>query len=189
MGKIYYLDLKTLMETLEGQSGILQRELVKEQSSLNEPSLCTVQVIQGKIVRCVLVTRSGQQVDAAQLLPTLMTLEKWDVTLTPQQKVVSPALPQQVGPQPVQAAKNAVSFPTSEDELIPYLVIAVGVEQLALFSHKDRMLVRTVLAQINGVRSVAEIRARLTLSPTVVSRVLDVLAQRTFIRFYKRSNR
>ncbi len=189
MGKIYYLDLKTLMETLEGQSGMLQRELAKEQSSFNEPSLCTVQVIQGRIVRCTLVTRSGQQVDAAQLLPILMTLEKWDVTLTPQQKVASPTLPQQMGPQPVQAATNAVSFPTSEEKLIPYLVIDVRIEQLAQFSHKDRILVRTVLAQINGVRSVAEIRARLTLSPTVVSQILDILAQRAFIRFYKRSTR
>lgn len=197
MGKIYYLDLNTVMETLEGQSGLLQRELLKEQSTLNEPALCTIQVIQGKIARCTLVTRNGQQFDAGQLLPTLATLEKWDVTLTPltplapQQKTatLSPVLPQHTGPQSSREAANEAPFPPSEAELIPYLVIEVGIEQLAQFSHKDRILVRTVLAQINGTRSIAEIRARLTLSRNVVNQVLDVLSQRSFIRFYKRSER
>jgi len=89
MGKTYYLDLKTVIETLLGQAGVLQRELPKEVSTLNEPCLCVINVTKGAITRCLLVTKSGQQFDGYGLLPSLYTFENWDVTLTSDQRVVN----------------------------------------------------------------------------------------------------
>jgi len=78
---------------------------------------------------------------------------------------------------------TALSPPT-EEHLIPYLVVQVSMAQFAHLSHKDRILVRSVLSQINGVRSVAEIRARLPLSRIIVNQMLDFLTQQSIIRFH-----
>lgn len=189
MGKTYYLDLKTVIETLVGQAGVLQRELPKEVSSLNEPCLCVINVTKGAITRCLLVTKSGQQFDGYGLLPSLYTFENWDVTLTSDQSVVPivPALPSLSSgslPRQSEMQPGTALSPPTEEHLIPYLVVQVSMAQFAHLSHKDRILVRSVLSQINGVRSVAEIRARLPLSRIIVNQMLDFLTQQSIIRFH-----
>ena len=74
-------------------------------------------------------------------------------------------------------------MPPSGEHLIPFLVMQVSTVQLAHLTHKERILVKSVLSQINGVRSVAEIRARLPLSRTVVNQIFDFLTQQSIIRF------
>ncbi len=189
MGKTYYLDLKTVIETLEGQSGVLQRELSKEESTLNELCLCVIDVTKGTITRCLFVTKSGQQFDGYELLPSLSIIENWDVTLTPDQRTASivstsPSLPSVSVSRQSEVQPDTTTSPPSEEHLIPSLVGQVSAEQLARLSHKERILVKSVLSQINGVRSVAEIRARLPLSRAVVNQILDFLTRQSIIRFH-----
>ena len=184
MGKTYYLDLKTVIETLMGQSGVLQRELPREVSTLNESCLCVIDMTKGAITRCVLVTKSGQQYDGSLLLPSLYTFENWDVTLTPDSRV-APIVPTSPARSTGILPRQAEVQPPGEERLVPSLAVReVSVEQLAQLSHKQRILTRSVLSQINGVRSVAEIRARLRLSKTVVDSILDFLTQQAIIRFH-----
>ena len=184
MGKTYYLDLKTVIETLAGQSGMLQRELPRQVSTLNEPCLCIIHVTKGTITRCMLVTRSGQQFDGALFLPSLYTLENWDVTVTPDARV-APTIPTTLARSAGEILRQTEMQPPSEELLIPSLVVReVSAAHLASLSHKERILTRSVLSQINGVRSVAEIRVRLRLSKPVVDSTLDFLIQQAIIRFH-----
>ena len=188
MGKTYYLDLKTVIEILEGQSGVLQRELPKEVSTLNEVCLCVIDVTKGAITRCLLITKSGQQFDGYGLLPSLSTVENWDVTLTPDQRATSrvstsPSLPSVSVSGQLEQQREATLPPPSEEHLVPFLVVPIGTVQLAHLTHKERILVKSVLSQINGVRSVAEIRARLPLSRAVINQILDFLTRQSIIRF------
>ncbi len=191
MGKIYYLNLKTLLETLAGQSGVLRRELPKGVGLAHEPSLCLVYIMQGKIAHCVLVGGNGQPLDASALLPHLYTLETWDVTL--QYELPRPAAVTQPLPTaPRQAVTAPLKTPptpsgvVARDTLVPYFVVQINVDLFANWSRKDRILMRTVIAQINGVRTIAEIRACLSLSPTVVDQALDMLLRARFIRLRRR---
>lgn len=194
MGRTYYLDLKTVIEILLGETGVLQRELTKEISPVREQCLCIIDVTKGVITRCLLVTRKGQQFDGYNLLPSLYALEDWEVTLTSISK--TPTLPshpavsvsQQEETQPRKALPEETqprkALQTSiREHLVPYQIVQVNMTQFADLSHKDRILVRSILLQINGERSVAEIRERLHLSRTIVDQILDSLAQQAIIRF------
>jgi hypothetical protein len=188
MGKIYYLDLKTLLETLEGQSCILQREVPKNITRLNENCLCSIRVsTYGQIISCALVERNGRQFDAIPLLPALYDLENWDVTIVPESKQLSPSLhaPQQYNP-PVQDSPTPTSNPASDEEIIPYLLTLDAMAQLQSWSHKERLLARTVLLHVDGIRSIVDIRVLLSFSPASVEQTFTLLYQRGIIGFRRR---
>ena len=190
MGKIYYLDLKTLLETLEGQSCILQREVPKNITRLNENCLCSIRVsAYGQIISCVLVERNERQFDAIPLLSGLYSLENWDVTIVPESKQLSPSLhaSQQYSP-PVQASPTPIpaTNPASDEEIVPYLLAPNAMEQLQSWSHKERLLARTVLLHIDGTRSIVDIRALLSFSPASVEQTFTLLYQRGIIGFRRR---
>ena len=187
MGKTYYLDLKTLIETLAGQTGVLQRELPKGFGPLNEPCLCTISLSNGQIIQCNLSGSSGRQIDAFPLLPSLYTLETWEVILTQGAKhQTSPRLsaqsPQTVLPMPTPPSVP-ILFPN--DLLIPYPIVPLNTMLPTALQHKDSLLIRIVQAQIDGQRNIAEIRSRLPLSADLIYHILDVLFQNGFIRFRK----
>ncbi len=188
MGKIYYLDLKTLLETLEGQSCILQREVPKNITRLSENCICSIRVsAYGQIISCVLVERNERQFDAIPLLQALYHLENWDVTIVPESKQLSPSLhaPQPYSPL-VQEPPTSTSNPASDEEIIPYLLAPNAMEQLQSWSLKERLLARTMLLHIDGIRSIVDIRALLSFSPASVEQTFTLLYQRGIIGFRRR---
>ncbi len=189
MGKIYHLDLKTLIETFEGQSGVLKREIPKGVANLKEPFLCSVYIERGQITRCMLTGNSGQLFDARNLLPVLYTLENWDVTFNVAPKKPLSPQPQEFSPrQTGMQTGTSPSFapPSNEELLVPYHVAPVSTTQFNALQRKDRMLVQMVLVQIDGSRSVTEIKAQLALPADAVERALAILIQGEIIRVRKR---
>lgn len=190
MGKIYHLDLKTLIETLEGQSGILQRELPKGVGPSDEPLLCIIHLSRGALMNCTFITRNGQQSDGRSLLTALYELENWDVTLNTNSgsrntTPLSPITPNRATASSADYTITPSSMPAlnAGDLLIPYLLARLQESQLASLSHKDRLRVRMVYVQINGTRNVGEIRARLPLSAELVNHTLNLLFQNGVIHF------
>ncbi len=190
MGKIYYLDLKTLLETLEGQSCILQREIPKNITRLSENCLCSMRVsTYGQITSCVLVESNGRQYDAIPILQALYALENWDVTIVPESKQLSPSLyaPQQDSPL-VQTPPTPIPAPSpaSDEEIIPYLLTPNAMEQLQSWTPKERLLARTLLLHVDGIRSIVDIRAHLSFSPASIEQTFTLLYQRGIIGFRRR---
>ncbi len=178
MGKIYYLDLKTLIETLAGQSGVLKREIPQGVANLKEPLRCTIYIERGQIMRCMLTGNSGQLFDGRDLLPIFYKLENWDVTFN-----TTPKKPPQSQSQGV--SLSSVS-PSSEDLLIPYQIAQMSAALFNTLPRKDRMLVQMVLIQIDGSRSIAEIKAQVTLPVDAVERATTILFQSGIVRIRKR---
>ena len=191
MGKIYHLDLQTLLETFEGQTGVLQREFAKGIGSFPGPCLCTVHVEYGRVTQCILLNKKGQQADGSQVLYTLYSFEDWEVTTTPETRQLSPSLSAQpystLQPQEplLEAAASKVQR-SSDEQFIPYLITQNAIELLSNWPHKERLLARTILLQINGTRNIVDIRAQLTLSPGIINQTLNQLFQRGIIRFQRR---
>jgi hypothetical protein len=185
MGKLYHLDLKTLIDTFEGQSGVLQRTIPKGVMNLKEPGVCSIHIAHGQIVQCMLMSKSGQLSDAHHLLPALYKLEKWDVTFTPVSRPsISP--PQQnlaANPAPVREFSPSAPTASTDERLIPYQTIPLNQSHVARWSHQDRLLAQTILAHINGSNSIAEIRIRLSLPTNTFNKVLTQLYQLGIVRF------
>lgn len=181
MGKIYYLDLKTLLETLERQSCILEREIPRNVARLNEVSLCSLTLSQGRIISCVLTIRSGEQYDALPLLSDLYTLENWTVTIASEPKQLSPSLqaPPFLTPAPV-------SNSAFDEAMIPYLLTQNVMAFLQSLPHKERLLARTLLLHVDNMRSIADIRVQLSFSSATVEQILMLLSQRRIIGFRRR---
>lgn len=117
------------------------------------------------------------QIDARYMLPALYGLEDWDVTLNvgPEMFVVPPH------PQKTAIPSPPAAYP--DELLIPYQVATVDRSFLSTLPRKDRILVQTVLAQINGIRRVVDIDAQLSFSTSTLYQVINLLFQKGIIRF------
>jgi hypothetical protein len=193
MGKIYYLDLKTLLETLEGQSCLLKREIPKNITRSQESYLCTIILAHGQITSCTLVGKNGQQFNGLNLWSSLEKVQDWEVTVISETRQHSPAphlhqqstQPLQYSPAPT-PAPVPVSNPSSDNEIIPYVILQDASTRISSWPQQERILANAVLLQIDGRRSIAEIRTLLPLAPTRMEQTFRLLNQQGIVRFRRR---
>jgi len=171
--KTYFLDLQTLLTYLSNQSC----ELFTELKISGKTAKGSILLKNGKIVYCVLVLQDGLQITGEQAYKQIETCTQWQVELRQpeDENRISPSV--QFSPSHVTA---------------PFLAIPTGIESniwsrplrqkraldLALLQNvpmKERLILRSVYAMINGKRSNEEIKAQLRLPPDDIDAALNRL--------------
>ena len=160
MGKIYYLDLLTLVESLQVDAAILSTQLPKGAPGLAEPCMGYVRIQQGRITDWRIEGRSGKKISGQQVLQFLQTIQQWQVELqqgTPGESTnrdrssVLSQNPTQYSPA------------LGPAEYIPRPVAPLHTHTLQNYSTRDRMLLRMVYTMIDDQRTIQQIKGQLHL--------------------------
>lgn len=164
MNKEYYLDMKTLLQILGSSSAILQTKLTLPKAQ--GQCLGRVFVKNGQILECLIAQSDGKPLmafDEAQ--ERLRAPRLWQVTLEPNIEVTLKVVKRQMAhfPHPLTTAR----VPQPKNVLTP--------ATLEQFKHRDRIVLKMVLAIINGKRSIEEIKRMLNLVPERVDEAIDIL--------------
>lgn len=172
--KKYNMNLVTLIQQLGRQSVVLYTAFPHGVPGLPEPCIGTVHVQEGKIVECSVEGRSGAAISGTAAFQLLRPVTAWQVqgarsdrtgsldpapssNPTAPSNPTTPSLPQE---------------PSSLDKIIPQRAMPLLPGHLDGLSAKERIVLRSVLALINGQRSVEQIKAQMHLPPETVERVL-----------------
>lgn len=171
--KIYHLDLQTLINFLQDQSAILYTTV--DIPDIREPCHGYIFVRKRTIIGCQIQSQDGvilyQDQEAYMLLSTKT---QWQMRIDSNIDQTFSSMRQQ-NTQNVQAPNtNSVqSFPGS---YIPRAVGALEPYLLNGYTSKQRLVLRTVFAMINGERAVEQIKAQLNLSSEAVDDALAYLS-------------
>ncbi len=160
--KTYFLDLQTLLMYLVDQSCELTTEL-KLSGNAARGSLI---LKEGKIVSCTISFQNGYQIVGEQAYNLIATSTQWQVELEKLEDKKKKFPPAQLSPQLSPEPFLEVSPSSSNNSLYPPLR-QKGALDLALLQNlpiKERLILRSVFAMINGKRSNEEIKAQLHLS-------------------------
>jgi hypothetical protein len=68
-----------------------------------------------------------------------------------------------------------MSFIADSDQYIPHRIALLEPDLLSGYSSKQRVILRTVFAMINGQRTIEQIKGHLHLSPKAVDEALNYL--------------
>jgi hypothetical protein len=167
--KTYFLDLQTLLAYLSGQSCELTTELkVSEKAARG-----SILLKEGKIVHCLLALQNGLQITGEQAYKQLETCTQWQVELEqPEEKKKNSPLVQ-FSPQPAPAP--LLSTPPASPPLRQKGPLdLVFLQNLPV---KERLILHTVFAMVNGNRTSEEIKAQLRLSPRDIDDALNWLRE------------
>ena len=185
MTQIYYLDLPTLIDTLRGQSATLEANLPSNFSGLNGPGRGLVRLQEGRITECIILGRNGPLASGDIALRRLRAISIWQVTFMDQFPTPSlpltpppfPATPPQALPGTSQTGPlGATTDYLPQDVLIiPRLLKQPDIGYVSSLGMKERLVLRLVLSQIDGLRSVQQIKELLSLAPETVDRALQSL--------------
>jgi hypothetical protein len=187
MDKVYYLDLQTLLDYLQGQSAILS-------TTVSVPSVrgtCQglVFVKEGTVLESLIQGPNGALLaSGARAYALVSSRDQWQVRIQPDveqvlRSLVRPALPEPEprpgpGARPAQAAlppASPASPPSFSLTPVPRPLRPLDAQLLAGFSMRQRFVLRLVFTMVNGERSVEQIKAQLNLSPAVVEEALTTL--------------
>jgi hypothetical protein len=158
--KTYFLDLQTLLTYLIDQSCELTTEL-KISGKTARGSLI---LKEGKIAYCTISFQNGYQIVGEQAYKLIETCTQWQVELEKPEERKKKFSPAQFSPSPapfLEVSPASVSNPWSPP------LRQKGSLDLALLQNlpiKERLILRSVFAMINGKRSNEEIKAQLHLS-------------------------
>jgi hypothetical protein len=158
--KTYFLDLQTLLTYLIDQSCELTTELkVSGQSARG-----SIVLKEGKIVYCVLSLQNGLQITGEQAFRQIETCTQWQVELEqPEEKKKKFLQPPQYSPAPFLAvpplsSNNPLYSPPLRQKG------QLDLARLQNLSIKERLILRSVFAMVNGKRNSEEIKAQLHMS-------------------------
>ncbi|MBX5451156.1 hypothetical protein [Thermogemmatispora sp.] len=184
MDKVYYLDLQTLLDNLQGQSAILS-------TTVSVPSVrgtCQglVFVKDGTVLESLIQGPNGALLaSGARAYALLSSRDQWQVRIQPDveqilRTMIQPALPESEprpgpgsrSPQAALPPAGSASFSLSP---VPRPLRPLDAQLLAGFSMRQRFVLRLVFTMVNGERSVEQIKAQLNLSPAVVEEALTTL--------------
>ncbi|MBA2284383.1 MAG: hypothetical protein H0W02_02765 [Ktedonobacteraceae bacterium] len=172
MGKIYYLDLATLMSVLDDGLYTLSTSLVV--SGTQGSGYITLS--NGHITECAVKLADGRHIEGEQAFRLLQSQTQWQVQIVP----VPPALP------PMPPATPAMP-PSYRDTLPPSMGFSAsppGILRqkrildpalLEGFTMKQRLMLRTVLTMVNGQRTAEQIKEHVNLPARTVEEVLETL--------------
>ena len=177
--KTYFLDLQTLLTYLRGQSC----ELTAELKVAAKTARGSILLKEGRVVQCLLTLQNGSQITGEQAYKQLETCTRWQVELEPPDEkknnssptLFSPyAAPAPFSPAPPSSPYSWSSPPLRQKRpLDPFFLQNV--------SMRERFIVHSVFAMVNGKRTSEEIKFQLRLSPEEVDdalnwlRMLDVI--------------
>lgn len=160
--KTYFLDLQTLLTYLIDQSC----ELTTELKISGKPARGSLILKEGKIAYCTISFQNGYQIVGEQAYKLIETCTQWQVELEKPEERKKKFSPAQFSPQPASAPFLEVSPASVSNPWSPPLR-QKGSLDLALLQNlpiKERLVLRSVFAMINGKRSNEEIKAQLHLS-------------------------
>ena len=172
--KTYFLDLQTLLTYLSTQSC----ELITELKVSGQTARGSIILKEGKIVHCLLRLQNGLQLTGEQAYREIETCTQWQVELEqPEEKKKKPS-PVQFSPQ-LEPPPFFSTSPGSTNNLwySPPLRQKRPLDPALLqnVSMKERLILRSVFAMINGKRCCEEIKAQLRLSPRDIDDALASL--------------
>jgi len=168
--KTYFLDLQTLLTYLIDQSCELTTEL-KLSGKAARGSLI---LKEGKIAYCTISFQNGYQIVGEQAYKLIEACTQWQVELEKPEEKKKKFFPAQFSPQPAPAPFLEVSPASVSNPWSPPLR-QKGALDLALLQNlpiKERLILRSVFAMINGQRTIAQIKAQLHLSSKSVDEAL-----------------
>ncbi len=171
--KTYFLDLQTLLVYLNTQSCKLSTELKVSGKSAQG----SIFLKDGKIVNCLLILQNGVQFTGEQAYRQIEACTEWQVELErPGEKKDSPPAPLSSYPAPGSFLPMPSAAPGNRWAPAPLrqkrpLDPAI----LQNLAQKERLMLRSVYAMINGKRSNEEIKARLRFSPNEIDNALSKL--------------
>ncbi|WP_376796551.1 hypothetical protein [Thermogemmatispora sp.] len=186
MDKVYYLDLQTLLDYLQGQSAILS-------TTVSVPSVrgtCQglVFVKEGVVLESLVQGPGGALLaSGGRAYALLSSRDQWQVRIQPDveqvlRSLIRPALPEpepKPGPGPRSGPAQAALPPAAPSSFsltpVPRPLRPLDAQLLAGFSMRQRFVLRLVFTMVNGERSVEQIKAQLNLSPAVVEEALTTL--------------
>jgi hypothetical protein len=165
--KTYYLNLLSLIPQFGQQKVALYTTFPYGVPEIPEPCIGTVHIQEGRIMECSIEGRSGVSINGTKAFQILRTVVAWQVE--------SAVDTHSMG---VHAADSATSSsppqlqPLPLDKVIPQRNMPLQPTHLDGLTAKERIVLRSVLALINGQRSVDQIKAQMKLPPETVERVL-----------------
>lgn len=173
MEKVYYLDLPTLLEYLQGQSALLTTEITV-------PALqarCTGSLFfrETKIIGCMIQAPDGTiWREGEQAYRLLSASGEWRVRIDPQIERTFLGMKQAYS-QPAQQPAQRYAPPPSVISPPPRPLRTLDPALLNQFSAQQRLLLRTVYMLVNGQRTAEQIKEQLRLSTEVVEEALTRL--------------
>lgn len=169
MEKTYHLDLKTLLEFIRGKSAILRTTVtIPRQRNDCQGALY---LIGNGTTHCFIFTQEGKLLmDGANAHATLNTCTEWLVRLDTEHVVKTELL--------ALARRYSLMLGNLIDLTVsraPRLKNPLTSTILQRFSARQSLMLRTVLAMVNGRRTVEQIKVQLNLPPELVNEALEVL--------------
>ncbi len=167
-GKTYFLDLETLLTYLSTQSCELNTNL----TIAGKNARGSIMLKEGRIVDCVIFLPNGSQLRGENAYRQLKTSTEWQVELIrPEEKKKIPA-PQQLSPQPPSLQPLSAQYSNSMSSLPLRQKRPLQFALLGHLSPRERLIIRSVFAMINGKRSTEEIKCLLRLPPDEIDEAL-----------------
>ncbi len=165
--KTYYLNLLALIPQLGQQRVALYTAFPRGIAEIPEPCIGTVHVHEGKIVECTIEGRSGASISGTRAFQILRSVAAWQVKAEGDAHGIGGRSSEPVTPSSLPQVQ-----PSPLDTIIPQRNMPLLPGHLDGLTAKERILLRSVLALINGQRSVEQIKMQMHLPPDTVERVL-----------------
>jgi hypothetical protein len=169
MDKVYYLDLQTLLEYLQGQSALLTAEVVVP--GQREPGTGYLFFQESRIIGCLIKTAGNNTVsEGEQAYQMLRGQGEWRVRMVPDIEQALRALKQQHG-----GGRQAPDAPSVFARYTPRPAMPLDPALLQQFHPRQRLVLRLVFALVNGQRTPTQIKAQLRLPDEAVDEALQSL--------------
>jgi hypothetical protein len=171
--KVYNLDLQTLINFLQDQSALLYTTV--DIPDVRGPCHGYVFLSKKTIIGCQIQSQDGVLLLKDQEAYRLLSIRtQWQIRIDSNIDLTFRSMRQQ-DTQNLQSSQppSAQLFPVS------YILRVVGSLEAYLlngYTSKQRLVLRTVFAMVNGERNVEQIKAQLNLSPEAVDDALNYLS-------------
>jgi hypothetical protein len=171
--KVYNFDLQTLINFLQDQSALLYTAV--DIPDIRGPCHGYIFLRKKTIIGCQIQSQDGvlllKDQEAYRLLGTRT---QWQIRIDPNIDQTFKSMRQQIAQKlPSSPPPSAESFPVS---YIPKVIGSLEAYLLTGYTSKQRLVLRTVFAMVNGDRNVAQIKRQLNLSSEAVDDALNYLS-------------
>lgn len=171
--KIYHLDLQTLINFLQDQSVVLYTEV--NIPDISGPCYGYVFLRKRAIIGCQIQSQDGVILYMDQEAYMLLRNKtQWQMRIDSNIDQTFRSMRQQ-NTQSLQRTRNTNSAPSFPGSYIPRSLGDLEPYLLNGYTSKQRLVLRTVFAMVNGERSVEQIKAQLNLSSEAVDEALIYL--------------
>ncbi|HLW02193.1 MAG TPA: hypothetical protein VKT82_26295 [Ktedonobacterales bacterium] len=183
MDKVYYLDLQTLLEYLEGQSALLFTEVTVP--GRREPCMGYLFWKSSTLIGCLIQVASDVVwLEGEQAYQLLKGNNEWRVRMDldieqtfwlMKQRSGGAAGPRRTTGGPADARQITSPQRSAPNSYAPRPLMSLDAALLNQFPTKERLILRMVYALVNGQRTPAQIKAQLRLPPESVDEALRSL--------------